>query len=111
MRARSHTVKVARAEMRVLWGHNNVHSQLTSCADSKTFRMYIYTCTCMYNILVVLHLHECASSFFMQCSEAVANGVDIINFSYGEASHWTNKGYVSFSDYAKYIHTLILKLL
>ena len=28
----------------------------------------------------------------VQCAEAVANDVDIINFSYGEASHWTNKG-------------------
>ena len=33
----------------------------------------------------------------VQCIAAVANDVDIINFSYGEASHWTNKGLVDYS--------------
>jgi tripeptidyl-peptidase-2 len=37
---------------------------------------------------------ETASALIRACAEAVANDVDIINFSYGEASHWTNKGSV-----------------
>ena len=36
----SHEAKVARAEVRVLWGRNYACSQLSLCAHSKTFRMY-----------------------------------------------------------------------
>ena len=37
-------------------------------------------------------------AYFFQCSMVVSRGVDIVNFSYGEASHWTNKGYVFMNE-------------
>ena len=53
---------------------------------------------CFTLIMVIKRNHkQWRNEYFnLQCSVAVSCGADIINFSYGEASHWANKGLVAF---------------